>query len=257
MASDAIDLAANDAQDGRWSFRATEIQGADRVTARDQTINSNSLAVVESRSFLAECIRQCLQVNFASLQVLTYLDVGEFGASLSKALPKVILLSIEENGGEVVNALQFLSRNLPNVPVIVLSNKNDADLARIAIGHGAKGFIPVTTGFKIVLEAVRFVLFGGTYVPTDCLFSAKAPCAQANPLVNSITTRELAVVRAIQQGKSNKVIAYDLNMCESTVKVHLRNIMKKMGARNRTDVAIKAQSYLPERMTTSNLTIAA
>jgi len=47
-------------------------------------------------------------------------------------------------------------------------------------------------------------------------------------------------VRAIQQGKSNKVIAYELNMCLSTVKVHVRNVMRKMGAKNRTDVAMKA-----------------
>ena len=56
-----------------------------------------------------------------------------------------------------------------------------------------------------------------------------------------VTAREAAVIRAIQQGKSNKVIAYELNMCESTVKVHVRNLMKKMKAKNRTDLAIKAQ----------------
>jgi DNA-binding CsgD family transcriptional regulator len=55
---------------------------------------------------------------------------------------------------------------------------------------------------------------------------------------------ELAVVRAIQQGKSNKVITYHLNMRESTVKVHVRNIIKKLKAKNRTDVAIKALTVL-------------
>ena len=49
------------------------------------------------------------------------------------------------------------------------------------------------------------------------------------------------MVAAIKQGKSNKVIAYDLNMCESTVKVHVRNIMKKLNAKNRTEVAMKAE----------------
>jgi DNA-binding NarL/FixJ family response regulator len=47
-------------------------------------------------------------------------------------------------------------------------------------------------------------------------------------------------VRAIQQGKPNKVIAYELNMCLSTVKVHVRNTMRKLGAKNRTDVAMVA-----------------
>jgi DNA-binding NarL/FixJ family response regulator len=59
-----------------------------------------------------------------------------------------------------------------------------------------------------------------------------------------VTAREAAVIRALQQGKSNKVIAYELNMCESTVKVHVRNLMKKIKAKNRTDLAIKAQTAL-------------
>ena len=62
------------------------------------------------------------------------------------------------------------------------------------------------------------------------------------PTPGLVTARELVVIRAIQKGKSNKVIAYDLNMSESTVKVHIRNIMKKLNAKNRTDVAIKSQS---------------
>ena len=53
----------------------------------------------------------------------------------------------------------------------------------------------------------------------------------------AVTARELAVVRAIQHGKSNKVIAYEFGMCESTVKVHVRRVMKKLRAKNRTEVA--------------------
>lgn len=239
MAADTIDLAADE--------------------ARSDRSKKNCIAVVETRAFLAECIRRSLQESFAAFQVLIYSDLGELKSGLSTVSPKLVLLSMEENARDVTNALQFLSQNLPTVPVVVLSCRSDAELARAAIGNGAHGFIPVTTGFKIVLEAVRFVLSGGTYVPTDCLFPAKGSAGQVNTLGASITTRELAIVRAIQQGKSNKVIAYELNMCESTVKVHLRNIMKKMGAKNRTDVAIKAQrSYAPERVAPpSALTIAA
>ena len=53
------------------------------------------------------------------------------------------------------------------------------------------------------------------------------------------TTRQTSVAKALRQGKANKIIAYELNMCESTVKVHVRHIMKKLGATNRTEVAYK------------------
>jgi DNA-binding NarL/FixJ family response regulator len=80
----------------------------------------------------------------------------------------------------------------------------------------------------------------------DCLLASGVPgeAPFQPPTSDLVTARELAVVRAIQKGKSNKVIAYELNMCESTVKVHVRRIMKKLNAKNRTDVAIKSQSLL-------------
>ena len=76
----------------------------------------------------------------------------------------------------------------------------------------------------------------------DCLLARDwpedVPSQPSTP--GLVTARELAVVRAIQKGKSNKVIAYELNMHESTVKVHVRNIMKKLKAKNRTEMAINA-----------------
>ena len=56
----------------------------------------------------------------------------------------------------------------------------------------------------------------------------------------AFTPRQAAVVEAIARGKANKLIARELDMCESTVKVHVRRIMKKLGARNRTEVALIA-----------------
>ena len=163
---------------------------------------------------------------------------------LKDASAAIVILSWMEASNEAnTKVLNALSELVPNVPVVVLAQKNDVDLARTAIRHGAKGYIPCTLGFDITVEAVRFVLAGGTYVPMDCVL-ATGPGVQASPASRpsgGVTAREVAVIRALQQGKSNKVIAYELNMCESTVKVHVRNLMKKMKAKNRTDLAMKAQ----------------
>ncbi len=197
------------------------------------------IAVIESRTFIRECIRRSVQSAFP-LPVLTYSTAIELGQHDLLTSPQLIIISwVEDNKEASTNALKVLSELAPRIPVVVLAYSNDAELARTAICHGAKGYIPVTMGFEITIEAVRFVLAGGTYVPTDCLLVSGWP-APSPPTSGLVTARELAVVRAIQKGKSNKVIAYELNMCESTVKVHVRNIMKKMKARNRTEVAISA-----------------
>ena len=84
----------------------------------------------------------------------------------------------------------------------------------------------------------------------DCLLLRDLPrnpsgdALSQPPITGLVTNRELAVIQAIQKGKSNKVIAYELNVCEGTVKVHVRNIMRKLKAKNRTDVAIKANPSL-------------
>ena len=201
------------------------------------------IAVIESRGFLRECIRRSMQSAF-SLPIVTCSTLSELELKLKDASAAIVILSWMEASNEAnTKVLNALSEVVPNVPVVVLAQKNDVDLARTAIRHGAKGYIPCTLGFDITVEAVRFVLAGGTYVPMDCVL-ATGPGVQASPASRSsggVTGRELAVLRALQQAKLNKVIAYELNMCESTVKVHVRNLMKKMKAKNRTDLAIKAQ----------------
>jgi DNA-binding NarL/FixJ family response regulator len=205
------------------------------------------IAVIESRTFLGECI--CRSARLAlPLPIITCATVFELEQQHSPALPKILIVSLTEAGsGAVINTLTKLSELFPGIPVIVLADKSDPQLALAAIRHGARGYIPFTVEFDIAVEAVRFVLAGGTYVPMECMLATSWSGIAAlppSPSVGALTSRELAVVRAIQQGKSNKVMAYDLNMCESTVKVHVRNIMKKLKARNRTEVAIKAQAVL-------------
>ena len=154
----------------------------------------------------------------------------------------VIISLTDRNSQESAKALSILSELAPSVPTIIFSSRLNFDLMRAVIGCGAKGYIPMTMGFKIAIEAVRFVLAGGTYVLAECLLAAiPSAIPPSHPVAfGAITSRELAVVRAIYQGKPNKIIAYELNMSESTVKVHVRHIMKKLRAKNRTDVAIKA-----------------
>jgi DNA-binding NarL/FixJ family response regulator len=201
------------------------------------------IAVIERCIFWRECIRRSMQSAF-SLPILTCSTLPELELALKAASAAIVIVSWLEASNEVnTNVLTALSELIPNVPVVVLAQANDVDLARTAIRHGAKGYIPCTLGFDITIEAVRFVLAGGTYVPMDCML-ATGPSLLASPAPRpsgGVTAREAAVIRAIQQGKPNKVIAYELNMCESTVKVHVRNLMKKMKAKNRTDLAMRAQ----------------
>jgi DNA-binding NarL/FixJ family response regulator len=209
----------------------------------DSTKVDTIVAIVESRPFLRECIRRSMQSALSS-PVVTCSTLSELAGQPHHGSADLIVLSlIDANSEACANALKDLPEFASGRPVIALASTNDVDLARAALRCGAKGFIPVSMGFEIAIQAMRFVLAGGTYVPPDALL-APGPVNLTTPTtlarLNMLTGRELSVVHAIQQGKPNKVIAYELNMCLSTVKVHVRNIMRKLGAKNRTDVAMAA-----------------
>ena len=97
------------------------------------------------------------------------------------------------------------------------------------------------------VEALQMVRAGGMFIPASCISSYHPPEPVPSKDVHFdpdslFTNRQAAVVRALRQGMANKRIAYELNMRESTVKVHVRNIMRKLNARNRTEVAFRTNA---------------
>jgi len=220
----------------------TGVIAEQRANPEDRERADGSVAIVESRPFLRECIGRSVQ-SALSVRVATYSTLSELGAELNASRDLVVLSLLECGSDGCANALKDLSEFASGPTVIALASTNDPGLAHTAIRCGAKGFIPITMGFEIAIEVMRFILAGGIYVPPDCVLVADQvglPPPTSLSRQNTLTSREVAVVRAIQGGKSNKVIVHELNMCLSTVKVHVRNVMRKMNAKNRTDVAMKA-----------------
>jgi len=258
MSDQGAHIAADGARSARESFRperGNRDLDAHRNYAKAEVRVDGYIALIESRTFVRECMYRGMQAAF-SLPVVTYSKLAELEGQFTDSVALVLLSLTDAGRAECARALKALSDLNSSIPIVVLATANDVDLARTAINYGAKGYIPCTTSFDIAVEAVRFILAGGTYVPMDCLLSSSRPdlpASQESQLSNVLTAREVKVVQAIQQGKSNKVIAYELGICESTVKVHLRNVMKKLKARNRTDVAIKAQTALALDMAPSGV----
>jgi DNA-binding NarL/FixJ family response regulator len=209
-------------------------------------INHNydcEIVLIEARGLFRECLVRSAS-EYLSNNLLSYASVREFLTNSPQGGTSLVILSIWGHQAQEVARceLSMLFTALPNVPVIILSDRDELADAVEAIKQGAKGYISTRVAFAVAMEAIHLVQVGGTYVPAECLLSTKQSgvCQAVRQTNGAFTSRELAVIQAIKQGKPNKLIAYDLNMCESTVKVHVRNIMKKLQARNRTEVAIKS-----------------
>ncbi|CAA0099279.1 Transcriptional regulatory protein DegU [Starkeya nomas] len=154
--------------------------------------------------------------------------------------------------GEWRARIDRLRQALPDVPLVIISEGDNAHEVIEALKAGVRGFISAQMPPAIVFQALRFILGGGVYFPPSALLQAQAGTysaewrrtgpttvtARYRVQCSGLTERQAAVWRLLQHGHSNKVIARELSMCESTVKVHMRQIMRKLGATNRTQAAL-------------------
>jgi DNA-binding NarL/FixJ family response regulator len=153
------------------------------------------------------------------------------------------------NNNWVQEQLQLIKAQRPEMPVILLSDRDDADDVIDALNCGVRGYIPTSIAVKVAIAALSLVEAGGTYVPADVLRDQGLATGSNGNAAHesgelSLTSRELAVIDLLRQGNANKVIAIKLNIHESTVKVHVRNILKKLHVSNRTHAATVANRLL-------------
>ena len=151
----------------------------------------------------------------------------------------------------VQSAIELLRVRLPGASTVVLADRNEVAEVNRALTHGVRGYIPTSVEWEVAVAALRLVSAGGTFVPADALRStASKPGDQpegerqgrADGL--DLTPRELSVIDLLREDKPNKVIAAQLDMQENTVKVHVRSILKKLNATNRTHAAFVADRLL-------------
>lgn len=217
--------------------------GASHLSGQD----AGAIVVIEGRSLIRDCLVKCLRDIDPGYKILAFASVTEWLQSTENDVPILILFSLQPQNcddSEVQQSLSFLNQNV-GAPVIIISDSEDTSRVVSVLKGGARGYIPTSVTLNVALEAMRLVGAGGTFAPTSILLDANSPgvtkparydlCKTA-----AFTARQLAVLVALRHGKANKQIAYELNMREGTVKVHVRHIMKKLQARNRTEVAILA-----------------
>jgi DNA-binding NarL/FixJ family response regulator len=215
-----------------------------------------SLVIIDNRELDRHCLAQCMAAQKSDLLVLAFGSVEEWKQVRTDYPPlSAILLNV---GGKKIDEpgvsaqIRNLASEFDPTPVIILADSDDfAEIAR-ALEFGAKGYIPSSVSIDVCMELISLSMAGGVFVPASVLFAMRhlieASTTNARPLASIFTGRQAEVVEALRRGKANKIIAYELNLRESTVKVHVRNIMKKLKATNRTEVVFKLNDLFPETL---------
>lgn len=179
-------------------------------------------------------------------RALHYLEAGDCAEAMAHVGEPIdlILLDLSMPGVSGGDAIDEIRAAFEAAALVVVSSEEDPRLVRRAIEAGASGYIPKTSSHAVLLGALRLVLAGGVYLPPHVLrerdFAAPVPTVAqggpaAPPRVEGLSERQSEVLRRAVLGKSNKVIARELDVSESTVKAHLSASFRALGVANRTE----------------------
>lgn len=152
----------------------------------------------------------------------------------------LLLLDLNMPGVQGFSALVHLRAAHPQLPIAIVSAREEPDVMRRALDHGAMGFIPKSSDAAALAMALQQVLDGERWIPEAATLAApmsddeRAVAAR----IRELTPQQFRVLQMLGTGLLNKQIAYDLGVSEATIKAHMTAILRKLGASNRTQAVL-------------------
>lgn len=209
------------------------------------------VALVDPRELTRHCLARWLQEAWPGCSVVAVAKTRDLTEPLRRPTRMHFALLAVPAGQvlspETLAAITQLHRLLGDRPIIVLAEGEEPEEVLAAIRAGARGYVPTSLDRAAALEAIRFVLAGGTFVPAGALAKDTNGAAVGPSRLTGtpqLSPRELEIASCLREGKPNKLIAYELAISESTVKVFVRRILAKLGVTNRTEAAILLERHL-------------
>ncbi|MBC7907725.1 MAG: response regulator transcription factor [Rhodospirillaceae bacterium] len=210
------------------------------------------ILVADDHKLVRDGLKPFLQELSPDAEILDAANIDEAVAVAAKADHLgLILLDLMMPGMDGLKGLEVLRGKCPNVPVVIVSGFSSREHVVAAVQAGASGFIPKTVSGTAMVNALRLVLSGEKYLPSSTFFDdpstlmpmpTPAKPGGLTPPFDKLSRREAEILILLVEGRTNKEIAISLELQEITIKVHLRNVYRKIGAANRAQAVRIAMS---------------
>jgi len=205
--------------------------------------------LVDDQALFREALRTLLEVR-SEIEVVG--EAGDGDAALRQAtdlLPDVVLMDLHMPVLDGIAATRRLRVEQPGVRVLALTTFDDDEDVFAALRAGAVGYLLKDVTSDRLVEALLAAARGESVLQPSVAARVVARFAQLpddgprrpQPLVVPLSDRELEVLRLLADGGSNRDIAATLFLAEGTVKNHVTNVLAKLGARDRTQAALRAR----------------
>jgi DNA-binding NarL/FixJ family response regulator len=238
----------------RESRAVLELGGQNR--SRPASQKGMSIVLIVRETLTRHCLSRSFQEGLPDLRVVAVANLADLlDASRSPGSLDLMVFTIGDTSvrdAEVLGQITWLRQHMPHVPLLLLMDRDDMDDIVEAMAQGVRGFITTSMELSEVGAAIQCVAAGGTFVPAGILVrfaqdrqnrSKCGPSKDNEESFESLTPRELEVLARLREGKPNKVIARELDIRESTVKVFVRRIFSKLRVSNRTELALLARAW--------------
>lgn len=174
----------------------------------------------------------------------------EATAALNGQKADLALVDVTEFGEELADGIKALRADLPAVKVVLLTDMLDGHQLSASLAAGVDGYLLKEISCDALLQSLHLVMVGEKVFPTE-LATLLVNGAPSTPRPGrrvvsesvrdrGLSERELQILQCLAQGDSNKIIANRLEITEATVKVHVKSLLRKINASNRTQAAIWA-----------------
>ncbi len=209
-----------------------------------------NVLLVDDHTLFRSGIRSLLQ-RHSDFAVVGEAADGVEGIKRAKQLrPDVVLLDLNMPGMSGLETLQLLLQDCPEVAVIMLTVSEEAEDLTAALAAGARGYLIKNIDADYLVRAIRRAAAGEpvlaeamtTKLVAHLQGGASKPAAPASEL-DKLTPREKEILACLARGDSNKIIARTLDVAESTVKIHVQNILKKLNLSSRVQAAVFAVGH--------------
>lgn len=159
--------------------------------------------------------------------------------------PDLVMLDLNLPDVSGLSGFIRIKEKAPDVPVVVISAYTSARVVQSVIEAGAAGFIPKDAGRETLRDAVLDVWDGKTYLPAGYTPVCEADAGEASVTdlarrLAGLSQQQARILSLICEGKPNKLIAYELQLAEATVKAHITALLRRLGVQNRTQAALLA-----------------
>ncbi len=208
--------------------------------------DSITVLLADDQALFREGLRTLLSVQ-PGIEVVGEAANGEEAIrSVEKLRPAVVLMDLQMPVLDGVAATRHIHSAQPECKVIVLTTFDDDEYVFEGLRAGAVGYLLKDVPSERLIEAIRLAARGESFLQPSVAYKVISEFARLTrktdrQLVEPLSNRELEILALVASGSSNKEIGAALFIAEGTVKNHLTNILGKLGARDRTQAALKAR----------------